>query len=250
MGVANAGKHKSMSNSVNLGLPYIEAAQAQKHVTHNEALRDLDALVQLSVLDRDLTAPPGSPLDGERYITGSSSTGEWSGKDEQIAAWVDGAWSFHMQNEGWLAWVEDEDVLLVWDGTAWNLVASSGGGSVNPVSLVGINATADTTNRLSVSSPAVLLNHAGNGHQVKINKNLATDTGSVLFQTGFSGRAEMGLTGDDDYHFKVSSDGAVWNEAIIITRSTGEVTFPNTTISGGGGGGPVGLGATLFWAAN
>jgi hypothetical protein len=35
-------------------LPYILAAQAQKHVTHNEALQILDGLVQLSVLDRDL----------------------------------------------------------------------------------------------------------------------------------------------------------------------------------------------------
>jgi hypothetical protein len=50
--------------TTNLLLPYILAAQAQKHVTHNEALRLLDGLVQLSVLDRDLTAPPDSPADG------------------------------------------------------------------------------------------------------------------------------------------------------------------------------------------
>ena len=54
--------------TTHLLLPYILAAQAQKHVTHNEALRLLDGLVQLSVLDRDLTAPPGSPADGDRYI--------------------------------------------------------------------------------------------------------------------------------------------------------------------------------------
>ena len=47
--------------TTHLLLPYILAAQAQKHVTHNEALRILDGLVQLSVLDRDLAAPPGSP---------------------------------------------------------------------------------------------------------------------------------------------------------------------------------------------
>jgi hypothetical protein len=43
-----------------LGLPYIQPAQAQKHVTHNEVLRVLDALVQLSVEDRDQTAPPAT----------------------------------------------------------------------------------------------------------------------------------------------------------------------------------------------
>ena len=47
--------------SPHLLLPYLVAAQAQKHVTHNEALRLLDALVQLSVLNLNLTAPPVSP---------------------------------------------------------------------------------------------------------------------------------------------------------------------------------------------
>ena len=50
--------------TAHLALPFIMAAQAQKHVTHNEALRLLDAMVQLSVLDRDLTAPLVSPADG------------------------------------------------------------------------------------------------------------------------------------------------------------------------------------------
>jgi hypothetical protein len=64
---------------------------------------------------------------------------------------------------------------------------------------VGVNAAADSTNRLAVSSVASLFNHAGAGHQMKINKNAAADTASILFQTGFSGRAEMGTAGSDDY---------------------------------------------------
>ena len=60
-------------------LPYILAAQSQKHVTHNDALRILDGLVQLSVLDRDLTAPPGSPADGDRFLVASGATGDWAG---------------------------------------------------------------------------------------------------------------------------------------------------------------------------
>ena len=64
-----------MDDTPNLSLPYIMAAQSQKHVTHNEAIRALDAIVQLAVLDRDLTAPPGSPADGARYIVGAKSVG-------------------------------------------------------------------------------------------------------------------------------------------------------------------------------
>ena len=74
-----------------LALPYVMASQAQKHVTHNEALRLLDGLVQLSVLDRHLTAPPGSPADGDRYIVAAGATGDWAGWDLNIAYFVDGA---------------------------------------------------------------------------------------------------------------------------------------------------------------
>ena len=67
-----------MDDTPNLGLPYIMAAQSQKHVTHNEAIRALDAIVQLSVLDRDLSTPPTTPADGARYIVASSPTGAWT----------------------------------------------------------------------------------------------------------------------------------------------------------------------------
>ncbi|MBX9864025.1 MAG: DUF2793 domain-containing protein [Hyphomicrobium sp.] len=212
-----------MDETTHLKLPYILAAQSQKHVTHNEALRALDALVQLSVLDKDLAAPPGSPAAGARYIVGAAPTGAWSGHAAHIAAYQDSAWAFYVPLEGWLAWVGDENVLYAFDGAAW---APAHG--VNPVAMVGVNATADATNRLSVASAASLFNHDGAGHQLKLNKASAGQTGSVLFQTGFSGRAEFGLAGDDDFQVKVSADGSTWKQAIVTDRTTGIVTFPFT----------------------
>ena len=44
--------------TTHLLLPYILAAQAQKHVTHNEALERLDSIVQLTVTAFDATTPP------------------------------------------------------------------------------------------------------------------------------------------------------------------------------------------------
>jgi len=108
--------------SPHLLLPYILAAQAQKHVTHNEALRLLDALVQLSVLDRDLTAPPASPADGDRYIVASGATGLWAGWDLNVTTWVDGVWMRLVPRPGWLAWIADEVTAAVWTGTIWKLV--------------------------------------------------------------------------------------------------------------------------------
>ena len=108
--------------SPHLLLPFILAAQAQKHVTHNEAIRLLDAIVQLSVLDRDQTAPPVSPIDGDRYIVASGATGFWAGWDLNVATWIDGVWMRLVPRPGWLAWIADETVAAVWTGTIWKLI--------------------------------------------------------------------------------------------------------------------------------
>jgi hypothetical protein len=208
-----------MEQTANLKLPYIMPSQAQPNVTHNEALRMLDAFVQLAVLDRDLASPPASPAEGSRYIVAVDATDDWAGHEDEISAWQDGAWVFHTPRAGWLAWLNDEERLVGFNGAEW----------VEPSpSMMGINAAADETNRLALASSASLFSHQGGDHRLKINKNAAGDTASVLFQTGFSGRAEMGLAGDDDYCFKVSPDGAAWHEAITIDRNTGRVSLPNT----------------------
>ena len=217
----------------NLQLPYILANQAQKHVTHNEAIRNLDALVQISLEDKDLTTPPVTPTDGERHIVAAGASGDWLGNDNMIASWQDEAWQFYAPEEGWVVWIKDENMQMVYDGTQWQSLSSGGGASnLNPADggLVGVNATANSTNRLSVTSPASLFNHEGTDHQLKINKNTAADNASVLFQAAFSGRAEFGLTGDDDFHMKVSPDGTTFHEGIVIDKDTGEVSFPNSTI--------------------
>jgi len=108
--------------TTHLLLPYILASQAQKHVTHNEALRLLDAMVQLSVLDRIRTAPPVSPADGDRHIVASGATGLWAGWDLNVAFWVDGVWMRLVPRPGWLAWIADEASFVVWNGSAWDLV--------------------------------------------------------------------------------------------------------------------------------
>ena len=108
--------------STHLGLPYLLASQAQKHVTHNEALRLLDAMVQLSVLDRTRTTPPASPADGDRHLVASGATGLWAGWDLNVAFWVDGSWLRLVPRQGWLVWIAAEQVFVVWNGSAWDPV--------------------------------------------------------------------------------------------------------------------------------
>jgi hypothetical protein len=135
---------------------------------------------------------------------------------------------FFAPSPGWRAWIVNESALRAWSGSAWVAVGSGGSdGGNGTFDTLGINATADETNRLALASPASLFNHAGNGHQAKLNKATPGDTASFLFQTNWSGRAEMGTAGDDDFQFKVSPDGSAWHEAILIDKETGGVSFPS-----------------------
>ncbi|RVT84569.1 DUF2793 domain-containing protein [Rhodobacteraceae bacterium CCMM004] len=103
----------------NLSLPLIAASQAQKHVTANEATLGLDALAQLSCIDRNLSAPPGSPSNGDTYIVGSSPTGAWAGEANSVAYYYGGAWYFYPPKEGWIAYVQDQSRFYAFDGAAW-----------------------------------------------------------------------------------------------------------------------------------
>jgi hypothetical protein len=108
-----------MSQSINLALPYLAASQSQKHVTVNEGLRLLDVLVQISIRSAVLSAPPGAPGDGQRWIIGPAPTGLWAGRATQIAAWQDGAWVLYAPKEGWLAWNEATQTSLIFSAGAW-----------------------------------------------------------------------------------------------------------------------------------
>ena len=363
--------------TTHLLLPYILASQAQKHVTHNEALRLLDAMVQLSVLDRNRTAPPASSVDGDRHIVASGATGLWAGWDLNVAFWVDGVWMRLVPRSGWLAWIAAEQAFVVWNGSAWDPVgepvdvsdavfslvndadptkkalfslsgistgttrtftlpntsselailagtqtftgnktfsgtltvsgtitvsaasasigtatttatygmgtggtttgvtktvnlgtggaagsttvvnigpaaAGAGGTTVvntptvtfaNAVTQVGMpqanltayllglgGATADSYNRVSVNTPALLFNNAGAGIEATVNKAAPANDAAFAFKTGFSARALIGLLGNDDFSFKVSPDGSAFFEALKIDRSNGQVELPQPTI--------------------
>jgi len=206
-----------------LGLPYILPAQAQKHITHNEGLQILDAVIQLTLQSLDVSALPGFAEDGQAWYITPSASGAWEGHDNEIALWQSGTWQYLKPKNGWRAWVEDISEIKVWDNGAWHSLQTQ----TQNLPHLGINSTANATNRLNLSSSASLFNHEGTGHQLKINKQAPAHTGSIIFQTGFSGRAEMGVAGTDDFQIKVSPDGDNWQTAIRVSANSGDITFPN-----------------------
>lgn len=108
-----------MPETVHLRLPYLEAAQAQKHVTVNEALSRLDALACLSVLSRSSATPPASPAEGDRYIVATVASGDWAGGEGGVAIFLNGGWEVLPPAPGWRAWIADEGRETVFDGASW-----------------------------------------------------------------------------------------------------------------------------------
>ncbi|MEO0329852.1 MAG: DUF2793 domain-containing protein [Pseudomonadota bacterium] len=217
----------TQDNSPRLDLPYILSSQAQKHVTHNEAIKMLDVLVQGVALSRSLSSPPASPNEGDAYIVSTGSSGNWLGKENSIAAWQDGIWVFYSASIGWRFWITDISAIVVFDGNIWQSMNDGGGAMTGAIDLLGINAAADTTNRLSVGSAATLFTHEGDDHRMKINRSSNNTTASLIFQTDFSARAELGNIEDNQFRLKVSADGTTEHEAFWVDAQNGVMHTPN-----------------------
>lgn len=107
-----------------LSIDEITEAQGSKYVTHNSALRQLEGML-IRVLDKEPSGPPGSPSNGNTYIV-DSATGDWSGASvNDIAYYYGSAWYFYTPVEGVRVWVNDEDALYWFNGSAWAELISS-----------------------------------------------------------------------------------------------------------------------------
>lgn len=213
-----------------LGLPLLAAGQAQKHVTHNEALTLLDSLVQLACLDKDLSGPPANPAEGDRYlVTAASPTGAWAGLAGQVVRFTNGVWIGAVPSAGWLAYLADEKLVYVFDGSAWTAL-TAGGTTPASVARFGVNTQADATNRLAVKADAALFSWddatPGSGDmRITVNKKAAAKDAGFVLQTGWSSRALFGTLGGDDFVLKTSADGQTYRTALTARAATGIVAF-------------------------
>jgi len=229
-----------MEQSPKLALPYVLPQQAQKHVTVNEGLRRLDALVQLTVISRTQGTQPETPLDGDAYLLTQTATGpDWAGQPAHtVGVFQDGFWSYFAPIKGWRAFVQDEDALFVFDGTAWSAVGGTGGGVSDQAAQFGVNTSADTTNRLAVKSDAALFSHddvtPGSGDmRVVLNRQSVAHTAGFLFQTDFEGHVEFGVLGTADFTAKVSPDGVSFTEAMRIDSATAATSLNQLQVGNG-----------------
>ena len=222
----------SDDHSARLALPYLAAGQMQKHVTLNEALTRLDALVQTAVVSRTTTSQPDAPDDGALWILPGGATGaDWSTRPAGALMRAEGGgWTMVPPADGLIALVLDAGELVVRQGGDW-IELGARLGVVQALERLGLGTTADAGNpfaaRLNTALwTALEAGSGGTGYlRLTLNKEGSADVLSLLFQSGWGGRAELGLVGDDDLRLKVSADGGSWHEAFAVDRATGRATF-------------------------
>jgi hypothetical protein len=203
-----------MATTPHLGITLLESSQAQKEITVNEALQRIDALLNSGVIDHDLATPPGSPATGDVYIVAASPTGAWSGKATSIA-YFDQIWRFITPAEGAMLWVNDENLHVVFDGSAWQTVSTSSGdmlkSTYDPANIaqqvVGTTATQTLTNK-TLTSPTF---------------NAFTMTSTTVTMSGGS----MSFQGSSSPYIEVRETGTpvrMFMQATSIDGSFGSIT--------------------------
>ncbi|MGI4878257.1 MAG: DUF2793 domain-containing protein [Janthinobacterium lividum] len=134
--------------SARYGLPLLQSGQAQKEITHNNAVAVIDALLHLAVESRVLSVPPVAAASAGGWIIGGAATGVWAGRSGQLALLDAGGWSFIAPRDGCLAYVRDEGVFAVSAGGSWHAAAW-------PVRALSVNGrTMLAATPVAVASPA------------------------------------------------------------------------------------------------
>ena len=224
-----------------LGLSWVMPNQAQKHVTVNETFGRLDAMVCAHALSRAVLAQPESPSEGDCYILASGFTGadwqHWAAND--LVYFQDGAWHRIAARKGLIVFVADEAASLVFQGSDWMPIVQQVS-FLNDLTGLGIGTSADATNAFAAKLNTTLWtaryeDEGGTGDlRYTLNKQSSAKALSLVFQSNWSGRAEFGLTGNDDFTLKTSADGAGWIDNLVLRAVGGPVNLPNLPTSAAG----------------
>ncbi len=168
-----------------------------------------------------------SPSDGDRYIVGLGATGEWAGWDLNVALWTDGAWLRLPPRTGWRAWVEDEGLLMVYDGSGW---VGTTPAALQNLALHGLGTKADASNPFSakLTWTKIGLNNTD------YNDQGAFDAGTNLFTAPVDGTYLFGAT----LLYKINASATarmrgrlVLNGATEIRGSFGEISATQVTLA-------------------
>lgn len=185
-----------MPDTTRFSLPLLAPAQAQKHVTVNEALARLDALVQLALKSVTTTTPPLTPAEGDAYGVPAGAVNDWAGQEGQIAIYVNAGWAFVPASQGMRAYVEDQGAWAVFDGGQWTggmlTLSPHGAGMVAQAIEIDHTVTAGASSTVTQALPAQSVVFAVTG---RVTADITgTATGFTLGVGGSTNRYGSGLS--------------------------------------------------------
>lgn len=215
-----------MSDTPRFSMPLLDAAQAQKHVTVNEALSRADALAAGRVERRDLSEPPAA-ADGEAFIVAAGASGDWAGHEGALALWLNGGWVFVAPWEGARFRVAAERVDVTREGDAWveGRVAGAAGGAATFQRVIEIDqplSGASVTTAPVIADKAVVLGVTGRVTEAitgAASWSLGTAGATDRYGAGYgtaSGSFAHGVTGQPQAYYG--------GTALVLTPAGGSFT--------------------------
>ena len=114
------------STTPRLALPLLAAGQAQKEMSHNEALARIDLTLHGNILEADTNIPPEDPEPGQCWILGDAPEGGWTGHAGEVAGWSGGGWRFVAPCEGMRLWLGENGGFALFSGGEWRLGETHG----------------------------------------------------------------------------------------------------------------------------
>jgi len=199
-----------MAETAKLDLPLLDAAQAQKHVTVNEALVRMDAAAHLTLQSVSTATPPGAAAEGDTFAVPTGAVNAWAGQAGRLAIWSNGGWQFMDPATGWRAWVADESAAALFDDGDWLLnglsVSANGAGQLARVIEVDHVISAGATSATATIIPAGAI--------------VLGVTGRVLTAiTGAATSWRLGIAGvsDDRYGSGIGLGAGSWMRGVTGT---------------------------------
>ena len=227
-----------MGLSTRLQFTYMAEGAAGNAVSGNTALDRVELLIDPNILDRDLTAAPGSPADGDQYILAGAGSGAWSGHGAGEIAYYKAGWYFATPKGGMQAYVKDEGVWIAYSSTAaaWKVFSVEG----NTAPVGGFNA--------ALNLPIWIAPEACTIVDVFLHSDLGT-SGSVAGTTDFTFQVRnvgTGGAGTTDMRSAVKSTGATeitaWAPyALGLNQNLGMAKYEGLQLRIGKNGAPTDL---------
>ncbi len=177
-----------MTETAKLGLPFVQAAQSQKHVTVNDAMQRIDSLTHLELMSLGGTIAPTGAVEGDTHFVGAGATGEWLGQDGQIAVFANGGWLFVTPRLGWQAFRSDTGVLTAFDGEDW----VDGGFAFSPNGAGFVHRSVEVDHSVSAGATSVVTGF------IPANSVVYGITGRVLSSIGGAASLEIGVSGSSN----------------------------------------------------